>query len=144
MENLIEILENTLSHRHNIWMFYTVIVTTVFGMAFSDAYRSLTVLPRIVLTTAVGLAVWYNYYAIITNTAFIHQLVDSIRAQLEPGAPLYDVFHSPLPNRYNPPDIELVQYMYFFVNLAIGFAMWWDEVVLFGKWLKKKIDRMPD
>ena len=144
MDNLVDILEHTLAHRHNIWMFYTIIITTVFGIAFTDSYKALNLLPRIILSVAVGAAVWYNFYAIVINTMFIHEIVTQIRELVDPSDPLYNVFHSPIPSRYNPPDVVMINNIYFFVNFALFFAMWWDECVLFGNWIKKKIDRMPD
>lgn len=139
MDELIQILENTLSHRHNLWMFYTIIVTSVFGLAFAESYKALTVFPRVVISAAVGLVVWYNFYSLIINTLFIHELVAEIRSQLEPDSSLQIVFNSTLTHRYNPPDTEIIHYLYFFVNCSLGIALWWDECVLVAKRLKNKL-----
>lgn len=141
MDNLLTILENTLSHRHNIWMFYTIIVTTVLGLAFSDSYRKLTVFPRIILSTAVGAAVWYNFYAIVINTIFVADLMKQILEVLPPEDPLYTVLTAPYPHRYNVALTDQIFYIYGTINLALFVSMWWDEFCKVSRWMRMKLKR---
>lgn len=127
MEELFSLLESALTQQHNLWMFYTLVVSSAFGAAFTNAYRSFTILPRLIMTTVVAVAVWYNFYMLVSNMLLINELVEMIRSNLTTDSDLYRIFNSTYYHRYNPPPDTFVYYVYGTINVGLLFAMWWSE-----------------
>lgn len=136
LDEYITLLNQALSQRSNIWMFYTIIVTTAFGIAFADSYKKLTVFPRLVLTIAVGTAVWYNFYNIFLNAQYINELVAMIAQAIPDDEPLDRIFGPH--GFYETSHAKTIYLIYLPINFALFVAMWWDEVCLFSDWVGEK------
>lgn len=141
MEELLAVLEHTLADRQNIFMLYIIIVTSTLGVAFTETYRKLSYLPKILLTIAVGAAVWYNFYAIIVNTIFVADVVKTILQQLPPDSPLYKVLTLDYAHRYNAEPVRELFYLYGFVNIAVFVSMWWDQCRSTTKTIRSKFSK---
>lgn len=133
IDQLLNILENTLTHRHNIYMFYTIIVTTVAGFAFTPTYKSLNLLPKIAISIGVGIALWVNLFALAINTLFVQELMTIINSEIAPNSPVYKALNTGLSNRYNVDNsFVIMSLLYGFINLAVGFALWWEQLKNIG------------
>jgi len=142
MDDYFSLLNQALGQRQSIWMFYTIIVTTAIGTAFTDNYRKFGVWPRILLTIAVGAAVWFNFYSAIINSMYIHELVSIIKENIEDTDNLRRIFFNE--KFYNQEDqmFSAIFYIYLPINAAVFLAMWWDEFLILRGNMKKKFSKV--
>ena len=143
MDDYFNLLNQALSNRQNIWMFYTIIVTTALGTAFTDGYRKLTVVPRIFMTIAVGAAIWFNFYSAIVNALYVNEIVSVIRSTAE-DPNIKSLFSNPLYYNQEEDLLNAIIFIYFPINIAVFVAMWWDELVIFKKWIRKKFSKVKN
>jgi len=139
MDDLLTLLNQALGQRSSIWMFYTIIVTTAIGTAFTDNYKKLKALPRVFLSVAVGTAVWYNFYSAIINSVYIHELVSLIKETVSEDDPLKQIFFDARFYNQEEQIMTAIFYIYIPINVAVFVAMWWDELVSLDKWVRKKV-----
>jgi len=139
MDDLLTLLNQALGQRSSIWMFYTIIVTTAIGTAFTDNYKKLKALPRVFLSVAVGTAVWYNFYSAIINSVYIHELVSLIKETVSEDDPLKQIFFDARFYNQEEQMMTAIFYIYIPINVAVFVAMWWDELVSLDKWVRKKV-----
>lgn len=110
-------------------MFYAIIITSVIGFAFTDAYKKLNIFPRVIITIATGILVWINLAALIINTLFIKEIMEVVISELTTDMPLYRVFDSTLLHRYNMKgSLSFIPWMYGSINVALIVILWWDKV----------------
>ena len=135
----INLLNQALSHRQSIWTFYTIIITTALGTAFTDNYRKLGIWSRLVLTWAVGAAVWYNFYSAILNNAYIVQIITLIREEIpDKTQNLGRIFYNSKFYTLDTQMILSIYYVYLPLNFTVFIAMWIDEFMILINWLRKK------
>ena len=143
MDDYFNLLNQALASRQNIWMFYTIIVTTALGTAFTDGYKKLTVLPRLFLTAAVGTAVWFNFYSAVINALYVNDLVHMIRTATD-DPNIRELFSNTLYFGQEEQLFGAIVYIYLPINIAVFVAMWWDELTVFKKWLQKKRSKIKN
>jgi len=137
MDQLISLFHHALDQRNSIWMFYTIIITSAAGIAFTDSYKQLPVIPRLFITFGIGATVWYNFFSIITNTRYLHELSVIIQREATNHVLLNELFTN---GKFlsSTDDLFLATYVvYLPLNIALLVALWWDESVFVYKKITK-------
>jgi len=122
-DQIITLIHQVQNNRNSIWTFYIVIMSTAFGIAFTDNYQKLSVWVRILLTLGVGAAVWYNFFALIGNTLQLQQLVEIAKTIFDSDHPFHKIFDRATLNPI------YIHFVYIPVNLSLLVAMWWGTCV---------------
>lgn len=125
-DQLLSVLQQAQSDRNSIWMFYTIIVTTAFGIAFTDNYRKLDTWVKVMISIGTGAAAWYNFAAMYHNAQLINDIVYLIQTTSDPQNPVVGLFKDS--TRFGGAKSLIgIHIVYGFVNIALFVALWWSE-----------------
>lgn len=143
MDDYFGLLNQALADRNNLWMFYTIIVTTALGTAFTDSYKKLGTFPRVILTICVGAVLWFNFYAVVINSIYVNEIVSIIRRTSE-DPEIIMLFSNELFYNQEEQLIGAIVYVFTPINFSVFFAMWWDAFMALKIWAKKKFSKVQN
>ena len=134
ISNYIALLNNALNTRNNLWMFYVLIITSAFGTAINEKYKSLSIILRLIITIGIGLAILFNFSALMLNMMY----VDSLIHQLTYMSPdLKDVLQYVGTGNLDRSITAIPLMMWLLVNISVFVALWSQEFNNFFSRIKK-------